>query len=207
MKTLTLILSIAAICGGPLCGEETEPMKALTQPPSPPPGRIAADLFWVADSRKMDEFLARVELPFVEGGAGSGEVLPDTRTAWRDYAREAQALANKGRVEDAARRLAQMLKLAAVYRTFGGLENTVQSEEIRYLAGITAEKLGSAVTASIQSPYLEKNATQCLALLESGIGEQIVEITASFRNNLARRALETHARLSQAGRIVSVTAP
>ncbi len=95
-----------------------------------------------------------------------------------------------------------MLKLAGVYRAFGGLENTVQSEEIRYLAGITEENL-----ASIQSPYREKNATQCLALIEIGIGGQIVEITASFRNNLPRRALETHARLSHAGRIVSVTAP
>ena len=60
-------------------------------------------------------------------------------TSWRDYAREARSLAQQGRVADAAGRLAQMLKLAAVYRAFGGLENTVQSEEIRYLAGLTAE--------------------------------------------------------------------
>ena len=207
MKTISLLMPIVMLCGSPLCAQSPEPLKALTQAPAPAVGKVAADLFWVADSRKMDEFLARVQLPDMDGGAGSGEVLPDTRTAWRDYAMEARSLAQQGRVSDAAGRLAQMLKLAAVYRAFGGLENTVQSEEIRYLAGLTAEALGSGVTASIQSPYLEKNATQCLALLNSGLSGGMSEITASFWKNLTKRALETYARLSPAGRVADAATP
>ena len=207
MKTISLLMPIVMLCGSPLCAQSPEPLKALTQAPAPAVGKVAADLFWVADSRKMDEFLARVQLPDMDGGAGSGEVLPDTRTAWRDYAREARSLAQQGRVSAAAGRLAQMLKLAAVYRAFGGLENTVQSEEIRYLAGLTAEALGSGVTASIQSPYLEKSASQCLALLDSGLSGGMSEITASFWKNLTKRAMETYARLSPAGRVADAATP
>lgn len=213
MKTFTLLIPMVTLCGSLLCARSPEslpspePAKAHTQAPAPAAGKVAADLFWVADSRKMDQFLARVQLPDLDGAAGSGEVLPDTRTAWRDYAREARSLAQQGRVADAAGRLAQMLKLAAVYRAFGGLENTVQSEEIRYLAGLTAETLGSGVTASIRSPYLEKNAAQCLAQLDSGLGGGMSEITASFWKNLTKRALETYARLSQAGDVAKVATP
>ena len=121
----------------------------LVHAPEPAAGAVAADLFWVADSRKMDAFLAQARLPEGDGAVFFGEVLPDTRTAWRDYAREARTLASQGRVDDAAERLAQMLKLAAVYRAYGGMENVVQGEEIRYLAGRTAEELGSAVTSRI----------------------------------------------------------
>lgn len=170
----------------------------LVDAPEPPAGKVAADLFWVADSRKMDEFLAQVQMPEGYGLDYFGETLPDTRTAWRDYPKEARIHSSQGRVAEAAGRLAQMLKLAAVYRAYGGMENVVQSEEIRHLAGLTTEALGSAVTTRIQSPYLESSAEECLAQLKARIGRDLRETKASFRQNLAKRALETHARLAQA---------
>ncbi len=179
----------------------------LVHAPEPAAGKVAADLFWVADSRKMDAFLAQVQVPEGDGATFTGQVLPDTRTAWRDYAREARTLASQGRVDGAAERLAQMLKLAAVYRAYGGMENVVQGEEIRHLAGLTAEQLGSAVTSRIQSPYLERDAEECLAVLKSRIGSDLRETTPSFQKNLANRALETHGRLSQAGSVAQRTTP
>jgi hypothetical protein len=163
-------------------------------------GRIAADLFWVADSRKMDQFLAKVPVAEWRNGAPTREVLPETTSAWRDYAAEARALARRGRDAEAAGRLAQMVKLAAVYRAHGGLQNMVQAEEIRYLAGRTAAELGSAVTAKIQSPYLEKTAGDCLAILESWAGGERGQVTQTFWQQLQDRAVLTHARLSNVGR-------
>lgn len=195
MKSLPLLLPILALCTAPLGAQSPTPTPA----PMPVSAQVAADLFWVADARKMDEFLAKLQLADLRGVASSGKELPDTRTAWREYSRHARVLAQQGREAEAAGRLAQMLKLAAVYRSFGGLENMVHAENIRSLAGLTAEELGRGVTAKIRSPYLERDAAQCLAQLEAGVGGDTGRITESFWNNLAQRALETHARLSRTG--------
>ena len=207
MKLFTLLLPILTLCGSQLCAQPPKPADPLSRASMPVATNVAADLFWVADSRKMDQFLAQVQLPDADGTASFGGVLPDTRSAWRDYALEARAFARQGRVADAAGRLAQMLKLAAVYRAAGGLENVVQGEEIRYLAGLMAAELGSAVTTRIQSPYLEKNAAQCLALLESKLGGSTARLNPSFWQNLAQRALETHARLARAGSVALAATP
>jgi hypothetical protein len=201
MKSPLLILPILTLCIGSLYADPIPAPVSLSRPPAPQAGKVAADLFWVADSRKMDEFLASIELPTTDTLPGSGEVLPDTRTAWREYATQARRLAKQGRTTEAAERLAQMLKLAAVYRAFSGLENIVQSEEIRYLTAVVSDELGSAITAQIHSPYLEKTAAQCIASLESRIGAESSQMSASFRKNLAQRAIETHARLSQANNL------
>jgi hypothetical protein len=148
----------------------------------------------------MDACLATVPVAEWRNGAPTREVLPETTTAWRDYAAEARSLARRGRAEEAAARLAQMVKLAAVYRAHGGLQNMVQAEEIRYHAGRTAAELGSAVTAKIQSPYLEKSPDDCLAILESWAGAEKGQVTQSFWHHLQSRAVLTHARLSAASR-------
>ena len=145
MKTLPALAFLAALSStslsaAPQTGEHREPARAA--------GKVASDLFWVADSRKMDAFLAPVQLPEFPG-ADTREVLPDTRTAWWDYAREAKTFAVRGKYAEARARIGQMLKLAAVYRHFGGLENVVRSEEIRYLAGCVAEESGTVVTVML----------------------------------------------------------
>ncbi len=157
---------------------------------------VSKSLFWVADTRKMDALLATFQPADLRDGAYAGEVLPDTRAAWRDYAGEATMLAVRGQQAEAAAKLAQMLKLAAVYRAFGGLQNVVQGEEIRHLAGLTAEKLGKAVTALIQSPYLEKDASDCLVSIETQVGDEKNAVTSSFWRHLEMGAVETHYRLS-----------
>lgn len=211
MKPLNLLVPFMTFCAATSFGQPTvetpEIPDALTQPPAPAAGKIAADLFWIADSRKMDEFLAKVELLDKSRTKGITEVLPDTRNAWRDYAAEARALARKSRHAEAAARLGQMLKLAAVYRAFGGLENMVQSEEIRHLAGLTAAELGTSVSGKIRSPYIERDAAQCVAVLENKIGEEMNLISASFRRNLTQRAVETHARLASASNFAIAAAP
>jgi hypothetical protein len=193
MKSLPLLLPILALCTAPLAAQSPTPAPATT------PAKIATDLFWVADARKMDEFLAGVQAADLNRFGTSAKELPDTRTAWREYSRQARVLAQQGREAEAAARLAQMLKLAAVYRAVGGLENVVRSEDIRSLAGLTAEELGRGVAVKIRSPYLEKNGAQCVAQIEAKAGGDTGRITESFWNHLVERALETHARLSRAG--------
>ena len=144
----------------------------------------------------MDAFLANIQLPEVRDGAYASETLPDTRMAWRDYAQEATLLARNGKPAEAAARLGQMLKLAAVYRAFGGLQNVVRGEEIRDLAGLTAEKLGAPVASLIRSPYLEKDASDCLVAIESKIGEEKNRVTPSFWRNFEMAAVNTHYRLT-----------
>ena len=192
MKTLSALAFVAALSSttlraAPVQGRQREPARAA--------GKVASDLFWVADSRKMDEFLAPVQLPEFPG-ADTREVLPDTRTAWWDYAREAKTFAIRGKYAEARARIGQMLKLAAVYRHFGGLENVVRSEEIRYLAGCVAEESGSAIAGRIESPYLEKNVTECLANLESKGGMDKGATSTEFWQHLRERARVTHARLT-----------
>lgn len=201
MKTLPLLLTALVFsCTLPL---EAAPQDAMQNEVSPPAGKIYHDLFWIADSRKMDAFLTNYQPEGLHTGSYKGEVLPDTRMAWRDYAREATRLARQGRNAEAAGRLAQMLKLAAVYRAFGGLQNVVQGEEIRHLAGLTAERLGSPVTALIQSPYLEKEASDCLLSIEAQIGDEKRHITASFWRHLEMGAVESHYRLTGHGATVA----
>lgn len=195
MKTLSALAVIAALStslyAAPVQGQNREPARAA--------GKVSSDLFWVADSRKMDAFLAPVQLPEFPG-ADSREVLPDTRSVWWDYARETKAYAARGKYAEARGRIGQLLKLAAVYRHFGGLENVVRSEEIRYLAGWLAQEGGSRVAGQIESPYIEKTVTECLANLENKGGMEKGAVTSEFWQHLRARARATHARLTgQAG--------
>ena len=200
MKTLPALALLAALSGSAL---HAAPPQLTQREPARAAGKVASDLFWVADSRKMDEFLAPVQLPEFPG-ADTREVLPDTRTAWWDYAREAKSFAVRGKYAEARARIAQMLKLAAVYRHFGGLENVVRSEEIRYLAGCVAEESGSAIAGRIESPFLEKTATECLANLEAKGGMDKGATSSEFWQHLRERAQMTHARLTgQAGATLS----
>ena len=196
MKTLPLLLSILTLSASHVIARPDAPASAQGRMPSRDAGKISTEMFWVADSRKMDEFLAKVPVAEWRNGAPTREVLPETTTAWRDYAAEARALARQGRTDEAAARLAQMVKLAAVYRAHGGLQNMVQAEEIRYLAGRTAAELGSAVSAKIQSPYLEKTADECLAIIDSWSGGETRQVSQSFWYQLQSRAVLTHGRLS-----------
>ncbi len=194
MKTFPLLLSALVLSSA--LSLEAAPQDAMQNEVSPPAGKIYQSLFWIADSRKMDAFLSNYQPEELHAGSYKGEVLPDTRVAWRDYAREAIKLARQGRNAEAAGRLAQMLKLAAVYRSFGGLQNVVQGEEIRHLAGLTAERLGSPVTALIQSPYLEKDASDCLLSIEAQIGDEKRHITSAFWRHLEKGAVDSHYRLT-----------
>lgn len=194
MKTSPFLLSVLALFFAlPLHAEPREPAQ---KPETPPASKVSQTLFWIADSRKMDAFLAHISMEEIRAGAYPEEVLPDTRAAWRDYAREARALAHDGHNAEAANRLAQMLKLAAVYRAFGGLQNVVQGEEIRQLAGVTAEKLGKPVTDLIQSPYLEKDAADCLLAIEAKVGDGKKQVTPSFWHHFEKEAVNSHYRLS-----------
>ncbi len=178
----------------------TPSAESVSREPSSAAGRVAVDLFWVADARKMDEFLAKVPVAKWRNGAPRREVLPETTTAWRDYAAQARLLAAQRRDAEAAGRLAQMVKLAAVYRAHGGLQNMVQAEEIRYLAGRTAAELGSGVAAKIQSPYLEKTSADCLAIIESWAGAEKGQVSPEFWQQLQDRAVLTHYRLASTSR-------
>lgn len=200
MKTLPLLLSILTLAAGQFNAQALALDTPQTREPSAAAGRVAADLFWVADARKMDVFLAKVPVATWRNGAPTREVLPETTTAWRDYATQAYALARRGRDAEAAGRLAQMVKLAAVYRAHGGLQNIVQAEEIRFLAGETAAELGTAITAKIQSPYLEKSPADTLAIIESWADGESSQVSREFWQQLRERAVRTHARLSRTGK-------
>lgn len=197
MKTSLFLLSVIGIGCSFALPVAAEPEDAFHNPSAPPAGKVSQSLFWIADSRKMDTFLASFPMDELHVGATKGEVLPDTRVAWRDYAREATALARQGRNADAASRLAQMLKLAAVYRAFGGLQNVAQGEEIRHLAGVTAERLGKPVTSLLHSPYLEKDAADCLLAIEAQItADEKLHVSASFWHHFEREAVNSHYRLT-----------
>lgn len=202
MKTLPFLFSVLFFSAVLPLG--AAPQDALQNESMPPAGKVYQSLFWIADSRKMDAFLAIYRPEEVRAGSYKMEVLPDTRVAWRDYAREATKLARQGRHAEAAGRLAQMLKLASVYRAFGGLQNVVQGEEIRHLAGVTAEKLGRPVTDLIQSPYLEKDASDCLLSIEAQIGDDRGRVTPSFWHHFEMEAVNSHYRLSGNSTTVAV---
>ncbi len=192
MKTLPAFLALVALSARQL---GAAPADGGTRAPAPTAVSVAGDLFWVADARKMDAFLAPVRLAELPG-ADTRAVLPDTRTAWWDYARQAKSLTVQGKYPEARARISQMLKLAAVYRHFGGLENVVRAEEIRYLAGMVAVESGGAITGRIESPYLEKNVGECLAILEAKGGMEKGATSEEFWQHLRERARVTHARLA-----------
>ena len=192
MKILPALLSLLALSASPLgaAPQDGGPRVAAAKAAS-----VADDLFWIADARKMDAFLAPVRLPELPG-ADSRAVLPDTRTAWWDYARQAKGLTVQGKFPEARARIHQMLKLAAVYRHFGGLENVVRAEEIRYLAGMVAVESGGAITGRLDSPYLEKNVADCLAVIEAKAGMEKGASNEEFWRHLRERARVTYARLA-----------
>lgn len=192
MKTLPAFLALLALSASQL---GAAPEDGGTRAPAPTAGSVAGDLFWIADARKMDAFLAPVRLAELPG-ADSRAVLPDTRTAWWDYARQAKSLTVQGKYPEARARIGQMLKLAAVYRHFGGLENVVRAEEIRYLAGMVAVESGGAITGRLDSPYLEKNVADCLAILEAKGGAERGASSEEFWHHLRARARVTYARLA-----------
>jgi hypothetical protein len=192
MKRFTVLLPLVALCGSHLLAGEPA---AMLREPCQVACKLSSDLFWIADTGKMDTLLANIDFGGVRTGAYRGEVLPDTRVVWRDYAREARSLSGLGRESEAAARIAQMLKLAAVYRSFGGLQNVVQGEEIRYLAGQIAAEIG-CTEGVIQSPYLEKTSAQSVAFMEQQIGAEKSGITTSFWTQLKKRSQVAHARLS-----------
>ena len=189
MKTLPALLSLLALSAGPLTAAPPAGESAPTA------AKVAGDLFWIADARKMDAFLAPVQVAELPG-ADSRTVLPDTRTVWWDYARQAKSLTVQGKYPEARARIGQMLKLSAVYRHFGGLENVVRAEEIRYLAGMVAVESGGAITGRLDSPYLEKNASDCLAVLEAKGGVDKGAASEEFWQHLRARARVSHARLA-----------
>ncbi len=192
MKSLSF-LTLLLLSGATVLAEAESP-KVLRRDPCPPASTLSQDLFWIADTRKMDLFLAEIDLASLRQGSYSGEVLPDTRVAWRDYSRQARNLAGKGDDAAAIFRIWQMLKLAAVYREFGGLQNVAQGEEIRTLAGQTAQALGYG--GRIHSPYLEYKVEECVALLERQAGMDKHEVRPVFWQHLIESARDSHARLS-----------
>ena len=73
----------------------TGPIGAFHQAPAPLSSNVAKSLVWIADARKMDEFLAQTDPACKREGAHGYEVLPDTRVVWREYARQAWAYAER----------------------------------------------------------------------------------------------------------------
>lgn len=161
---------------------------------TPDPSVVSQEIFWIADTRKMDEFLAKLDVAQVRAGAYESEMLPDTRGVWRDYAREAKHFAARNDFASAQQRLGQMLKLAAIYRGFGGLQNVVQGEEIRTLAGQTASQIGC--TSRLDSPYLESSLADCLTLLARQIAADKGAARPHFHTGLIEAARLSYLRLA-----------
>jgi hypothetical protein len=186
MKTISLI-TVLLLSGGAAFGAD-KASTTLHHESDPAVSTVSHDLFWIADTAKMDRYLSTVDLATIQHDAYAGEVLPDTRVAWRDYASQAWEFAGRG--EDAAvvERIGQMLKLAAVYRQFGGLQNVAQGEEIRALAGQTVQKLGYG--------GLESNPDECVALIERQAGAEKGEVRSIFWQHLLATACQSCARLS-----------
>jgi hypothetical protein len=181
----------------------THPVGAFHHEPAPLASSVAKSLVWIADARKMDEFLAPIDPTCKNEAARAYEVLPDTRVVWREYARQASAYAERGDDEGVAGRIGQMLKLAALYRQFGGLQNVAQAEEIRYLAGRTVQQLGYG--GRIKSPYLESCSQDCMATIQRLAGSERDEVTPEFWQHLLAVAHQSFARLSgQSSRAAAV---
>lgn len=194
-----LALSLLAAAGLPAFGET--PATAQRQAPAPAPSVASQDLFWIADTKKMDAFLAQTDLAKVRAGAYKAETLPDTRSVWRDYAREAKFYAAQADAKSARNRIGQMLKLAAVYRAFGGLQNVVQGEEIRSLAGQTAEQIN---VGDLDTTYLESTVEECIAQVLEQIGADRGAARSFFFDNLIASVRESYSQLAaQTGSVTS----
>ena len=196
-----LALSLLAASGLSAFGQSN----VQRQAPAPAPSTASQDLSWIADTRKMDDFLAKIDLAQVRAGAYKAEMLPDTRSVWRDYAREARYFASRSEAPAARNRIGQMLKLAAVYRTFGGLQNVVQGEEIRALAGQTAEQIN---VGGIDSPYLEDTLEECLAQVIQQIGADRGSARSFFLEHLMDSVRDSYSLLAgQSGTVTTAPAP
>jgi len=171
-----------------------EPLPVLHRDPSPPAGRVSQDLFWIADTVKMDRFLDQVDMKELRRGASGGEILPDTRAAWHGYARQARMFAEAGKDDAAIDRLCQMVKLAAVYRQFGGFQNVAQGEEIRCLAGHVAEELNFG--GRLPPMYLECCVQDCVHALETNTGLDVAKVPSEFWQHFVEYAAQNWARLT-----------
>ncbi len=198
-----LVLSLLAASGLSAFAESATPT-AQRQAAAPAPSTASQDLFWIADTRKMDDFLAKIDLAQVRAGAYKSETLPDTRSVWRDYAREAKFFASHADAAAARNRIGQMLKLAAVYRSFGGLQNVVQGEEIRALAGQTADQIS---VGGIDSPYLEDTLDQCLAQVAQQIGAERAQARSFFWDHLMASVRDSYSLLAGQSGPVTAEAP
>ena len=204
MKSL-IFLTFLLVASIPKPGH-AEPGETMHRDPSPPAGTISQTLFWIADTVKMDRFLAQIDMANIRDGSYRGEVLPDTRVAWRDYDRQARTLAAAGHDDAAILRIWQMLKLAAIYREFGGLQNVVQGEEIRSLAGVAARDLHFG--GRINSPDLEYSVEECIDLIERKAGLEKSEVRPSFWQHLIETAGISFTRLATPSTItVQTSAP
>ncbi|HEY3901172.1 MAG TPA: hypothetical protein VGM54_21355 [Chthoniobacter sp.] len=170
-----------------------EGIGAFHREPAPVISNVSHSLIWIGDARKMDEFLAEMD-PKETATVRGYEVLPDTRGVWHEYARQAWAFAERGDDDGVAGRINQMLKLAALYREFGGLQNVVQSEEIRYLAGRTVQELGYG--GRIKSQYLEMNSQECMATIQRLAGAERGEVTPAFWQHLLAVSRQSFLRLA-----------
>jgi hypothetical protein len=201
MKTLLFVTLLTAT--GLRTFAESTP---APRPETPSASRVGQGIFWIADTRKMDAFLATLDLATIRDGATHQETLPDTRSVWRDYAHEARVLALRKDTKGAQNRLGQMLKLAALYRAYGGLQNVAQGEEIRALAGQTARQTGCG--GLIDSPYLEHTLGECLAQIEQQAGADRGAVRPAFWQHLMESARDSFLRLSgQAGGAVADSEP
>jgi hypothetical protein len=200
LSTILLSLTVTAAVNADSAPAETvaEGIGAFHREPSPVISNISHSLVWIADARKMDEFLAPLDPK--ETAAHGYEVLPDTRGVWHEYARQAWAYAQRGEDDRVADRISQMLKLAALYREFGGLQNVVQAEEIRYLAGRTVQELGYG--GRIKSRYLEMNSQDCMATIQRLAGSERQEVTPEFWQHLLAVSRQSYLRLSGGPRMI-----
>jgi hypothetical protein len=198
MKPLALF-SLILLSGTAVVAADTEKTDTVAEgigtyhrEPAPVISSVSHSLIWIGDARKMDGFLAQLDPK--ETASHGYEVLPDTRGVWREYARQAWAFAQRGDDDGVADRISQMLKLAALYREFGGLQNVVQAEEIRYLAGRTVQELGYG--GRIKSRYLEMNSQECMATIQRLAGSERWEVTPEFWQHLLAVSRQSYLRLS-----------
>jgi len=194
-SALLLSASVSSFAAGsPVIESPTDAIGSFHREAAPLSSSVAKSLVWIADARKMDEFLAQMDPASKCESAHGYEVLPDTRGVWREYARQAWAYAERGDDGGVTGRISQMLKLAALYRQFGGLQNVVQAEEIRYLAGRTVQQLGYG--GRIKSPYLETSSQDCIAVIQRLAGSERGEVTPEFWQHLLAVGRQSFLRLS-----------
>ena len=191
MKTIPTLAILILSCGAAFGEHAVVVPTALKKDPAPPSSTIAQDFVWIADTYKMDRLLSGIDPMTV---AHDSRQLPDTRVVWRDYARQAWDCASRGDDAGVVDRIDQMLKLAAVYREVGGLQNVGQAEEIRSLAGQMVQQLGYG--GQINSPYLESNVEECLSTIERQASSEKREVRPIFWQHLIETASRSYAHLT-----------